>query len=86
MTASYSVRIRRSAEKEIRRLPQPARRRIIAAIGGLAADPRPAGCVKLTGRSAWRVRIGPYRIVYTVDDAVLVIEVVKVGHRQDVYR
>jgi mRNA interferase RelE/StbE len=51
----------------------------------LAEDPRPPGCTKLSGREAYRVRQGDYRIVYTVEDDALVVEVVKVGHRRDLY-
>ena len=51
----------------------------------LRDDPRPAGCEKLTGRDVYRIRRGVYRIVYSVDDAGIVVEVIKVGHRSDVY-
>jgi mRNA interferase RelE/StbE len=84
--ASYELRIRRSAEKEIRKLPDGPRRRVVAGIQGLASEPRPPGCERLTARDAWRIRIGTYRVIYTVDDQAVVVEVVRVGHRRDVYR
>ena len=55
-------------------------------IRGLAADPRPPGCEKLSGRDRYRLRQGKYRIVYSIGDENLVVYVVKVGHRKDVYR
>ncbi len=84
--ASYSLRIKRSAEKDIRSLPSDARGRVIARIKGLAENPRPTGATKLTGRDAWRLRVGSYRIVYVYEDQMLIVEVVRVAHRRDVYR
>jgi mRNA interferase RelE/StbE len=84
--ASYSLRIKRSAEKDIRALPAEARGRVITRIRALAGDPRPPGATKLTGRDAWRLRVGTYRIVYLIEDHELIIEVVRVAHRRDVYR
>lgn len=86
MTGSCELRIRRSAEKEIRDLPAAVRRRVIDRIAGLAADPRPHGCEKLAGWDAYRIRVGAYRVVYTVSDRVLVVEVVRVAHRREAYR
>jgi mRNA interferase RelE/StbE len=86
MPASYSVFIKRSAEKELRALGDSDRRRCVEAIRGLASNPRPAGCERLSGRDAWRIRVGASRIVYSIEDAVLTVEVVKVGHRREVYR
>jgi mRNA interferase RelE/StbE len=84
--ASYRLVIRRSAGKEIEALPQKDRRRIVTRIQGLATDPRPAGCEKLSGEEKYRVRQGDYRILYEIVDSDLVVTVVKVGHRGDVYR
>ncbi len=84
--ASYSVRIRRTASKEIEALPLPDRRRVVSRIQGLAADPRPRGCEKLSGEEKYRLRQGAIRVVYEIDDSDLVVMVVKVGHRKDVYR
>lgn len=86
--ASYEIRLKASAAKEIERIePKKVRRRIVDRIGRLAEDPRPPGCEKLSGHAdRYRIRQGAYRIVYSIDDDVLVVVVVKVGHRSDVYR
>ena len=84
--ASYSVVVKRSAAKEIEALPPKDRRRVVARIQGLAADPRPAGSEKLSGDEKYRIRQGDYRILYEIIDDILVVTVVKVGHRSDVYR
>jgi mRNA interferase RelE/StbE len=86
MPASYSLRIKRSAEKELRRIPKTDLRRIVDRIDSLAADPRPQGCEKLFGDNVYRIRQGDYRILYTVDDDERVVEIIKVGHRREVYR
>ena len=87
MPERYRIEIKKSAAKEIRAIGRKKdRQRVVDRIGALAADPRPPGCTKLSGQEAYRVRQGKYRIVYTIDDGVLVVEVVKVGNRRDVYR
>jgi mRNA interferase RelE/StbE len=85
--ASYSVRIRRSAAKELESLgSKKDRQRIISRVRALAGDPRPPGAEKLSGsRDRYRVRQGDYRILYEIQDDVLII-VVKIGHRRDAYR
>ena len=84
----YKVSIKRSAVKEIEAIPQKKeRQRIIRRIGQLAEDPRPPGSKKLSGNDKYRVRQGSYRIVYSItDNELIVVVVVKVGHRKDVYR
>lgn len=83
----YDVSIKRSAVKEIEAIPQKKeRQRIIQRIGQLAGEPRPPGSKKLSGRGKYRIRQGAYRIVYSIADNELVVVVVKVGHRKDVYR
>jgi len=83
----YQVEVDTKAAREIRALPRQEQARIIGRIEGLARNPRPAGCVKLSGESGlWRVRSGTYRIIYQIADARLLVTVVKVGHRRDVYR
>jgi len=82
----YSIEIKQSAAREIEALPLSDRRRVVERIGRLAEDPRPRGCEKLAGGERYRVRQGDYRIVYSVEDALLIVWVVKVGHRRDVYR
>jgi len=86
--ASYSVRIRRSAANELESLgSKKDRRRIISRIHALADNPRPPGAEKLSGtRDRYRVRQGNYRILYEIQDEILTVVVVKVGHRRDVYR
>ena len=85
--AKYRVFIKRSAQKEIRDLPnKKTRRAVVARIQALADDPRPPGCVKLTGANKYRVRQGTYRILYTIDDERIVVSVVRVAHRRAAYR
>ena len=86
--AGYRLLIKPSAAKEIEALGQKKdRQRIVNRIGALASEPRPAGCEKLAGeQERYRVRQGQFRIVYGIDDASRTVEVVKVGHRREVYR
>jgi len=83
----YSVLIKPSARKELEAVDlKKDRQRIVAAILSLADDPRPSGCRKLSGKDKYRIRCGDYRVVYSVLDVILVVTIVKVGHRSDVYR
>ena len=83
----YSVSIKPSAVKEIEAIStKKDRRRVVQRIRRLADDPRPPGCQKISGRDRYRLRQGRYRILYSVHDQELVVFVVKVGHRKDVYR
>ncbi len=86
--AKYSIRLKASAAKEIENIePKKVRRHIINRIARLSDDPQPPGCEKLAGHSdRYRVRRGHSRIVYSITDDVLVVIVVKVGHRSTVYR
>ncbi len=84
--AAYSIFFRDSVRKELTAIPKPDLRRIMERIAGLADNPRPAGCEKLSGQENYRVRQGNYRIVYSIQDAQLVVWIVKVGHRREVYR
>ena len=84
---AYEIEVIRSAARELRRLDSQVRRRVLAKIESLKADPRPAGCRKLTGsEDLWRVRVGEYRVVYTIRDARLVVVIIRARHRRDVYR
>jgi mRNA interferase RelE/StbE len=83
---SYSVLLNRSASNEIASLPLKDRRRVVDRIAALATTPRPPGCEKLSGEEKYRVRQGDLRILYEVDDRQLLVTVVRVGHRRDVYR
>ena len=86
--AKFSVEIRTSAIKELQAVvPKKERQRIARKISALATEPRPRGCEKLAGQGdQYRVRQGRYRIVYAVDDTRLLVDVVKIGHRKEVYR
>lgn len=84
--ASYSVLITKSAAKELERVPTKDRQRIVAKISSLADDPRPAGAEKLSGEDKYRVRQGDYRILYEIVDSDLIVTVVRIGHRREVYR
>jgi mRNA interferase RelE/StbE len=82
----YQVRIIPSAEKEMDKLPALIHRRISRKILSLEDNPRPTGAKKLSGREEYRLRVGDYRVVYTIDDKVHVLTVFAVGHRREVYR
>ena len=84
--ARYRLLIKPSAAKEIEGLPRRDRQRVISRIKSLADDPRCKGCERLSGQERYRVRQGRYRIPYTINDAEVVVVVVKVAHRRDVYR
>ncbi len=84
--ASYKIFFRESVRKDLGKIPRKDLRKIMKIIKGLAGDSRPPGCEKLSGREQYRIRQGKYRIVYSIQDDVLTVWVVKVGHRKDVYR
>jgi mRNA interferase RelE/StbE len=82
----YSVELKVSARKELERLPAKLIQRIFPKLEGLAAEPRPAGCKKLKGgQREWRIRVGDYRVVYTIDDEKLLVSVMRIRHRSEVY-
>ena len=83
---NYAIEILRSAEKQLAAIDRQDQPRVIDAIRALSEEPRPSGCKKLTGRSAWRIRIGVYRVIYEIHDNRLLVLVVVVGHRREVYR
>ena len=83
---SYDLLIERRAQKQLAKIPEPDRGRIIAAVRELAEEPRPEGVKKLTGREAWRIRVGNYRIIYDIHDEKLAVLVIAIGHRRDIYR
>lgn len=83
----YSVVFARSARKELERLGEPLVSRILRRIEVLTLTPRPEGCRKLQGApSLWRIRIGDYRVLYAVDDAQKIVDVIAIRHRSDAYR
>jgi mRNA interferase RelE/StbE len=81
----YRIELRPGAARALRKLDPAVSRRIQGAIALLAEDPRPPGARALQGRPGLRVRVGDYRILYTVQDDVLLIVVVRLGHRRDIY-
>lgn len=83
--SKYRIELRPAALKALRKVDPQDRRRIQGAIALLGEDPRPPGAKTLQGRDGLRVRVGNYRIIYTVQDDVLLVVVVTVGHRKDVY-
>ena len=84
--ASYQIEWRRSTRKEIRRINRSVVPRIIEAVESLSIEPRPVGCKKMRGSEcAYRIRVGDYRIVYEIYDHRILIEVIRVGHRRDIY-
>ncbi len=85
--ARYEILIKPSARKELEAIGlKKDRQRIVEAILSLAESPRPMGCRKLSGKDKYRIRCGVYRVVYSIQDVVLVVTIMKVGHRRDVYR
>ena len=86
MGRRYELVFRKSVAKDLRALPRDDVRRIMERIRALADEPRPVGCEKLSSQDRYRVRQGVYRIIYEIQDARLLVLVVKVGHRRDVYR
>ena len=83
--ANYSIEIKQAAAKEIEKLSKQVLKRIIEKIESLAWEPRPSGCKKLSGEEKYRIRVGRYRILYSIEEEILVVYVVKVGHRREVY-
>lgn len=85
--ASYRVELTASAEKQLRKLPKNDLPRVARALEMLALTPLPQGCRKLSGQTnTYRVRAGVYRIIYEILAAVVLVKVLKIGHRKDVYR
>lgn len=81
-----ALRFKRSAEKELLRLPMLEQRRIGEALLALREDPFPPGCKKLQGREGYRIRCGDYRAIYSVDKIASLLLVIAIGHRRDIYR
>ena len=84
--ANYKILIKPSAKKELEKLPKKDLQKIVNKIQNLAVNPRPAGCEKLSGDDKLRIRQGNYRIVYSIEDSALIVFVVKIGHRRDIYK
>ena len=84
--ASYELVVRPSVHKDVRDIPPKDLKRILERMEALRDEPRPANSVKLSGREAYRVRQGDYRIIYEIEDDKQVVVVAKVGHRREIYR
>lgn len=82
----YRIEFKKSAVKEIRKLSGQDVKKIIRSIEALSNDPRPVGSSKLSGGDCYRIRCGDYRILYKIEDGLLIVCVIKVGHRKEVYR
>lgn len=82
----YQVALTSSATKELKKLPSQLVARMMPRLESLASNPRPSGCKKLIGGDReWRIRVGDYRVVYTINDAKLLVEVTRIRHRSEVY-
>lgn len=84
--ASYTVIVTKTAQKQLDKLPVDIGEALLDSMEELAIDPRPPGCKKLKGREGYRIRRGDYRIIYTVADNILIVRVIAVGHRKDIYQ
>ena len=83
----YKLKLKQTAERDLRRLPTAVLQRINEQILTLRHDPRPSGVKKLQGhQTGWRIRVGDYRMVYQIDDAAQTVTIIRVRHRRDVYR
>ena len=83
--AKYKVEFKPTVWKDLDDIPKADRRRILRRVTALAEEPRPMGCQKLAGQERYRIRQGDYRILYSIEDDRVVVVVVKVGHRREVY-
>jgi mRNA interferase RelE/StbE len=82
----YRVDFTALADKQLEKLDPQVQRRVGIAVDKLADNPRPPGIKSLVGRSGYRLRVGDYRVIYRVEDSVLVVLVVELGHRREIYR
>ncbi len=82
----YDVKLNPSVQKQLKKLSKPHATRILAKIYRLAEDPYPNGAVQLTGQKAYRIRVGDYRVIYEIHNNQLLVQVIRVGHRRDVYK
>ena len=84
--AKYRIKIKSSAVKELKKIPKKDLKRITKGILSLSDNPRPPGGEKLSAQERYRLRQGNYRIIYSIEDEILVVYVVKIGHRKEVYK
>lgn len=84
---TYKIEWKRSAIKELEKLPRPMHSKIVSAVDNLASNPYPQGVRKLVGtENSYRIRVGDYRVLYNIIENRLIVEIVRVGHRKDIYR
>jgi mRNA interferase RelE/StbE len=83
--AKYAIEISKTAQKQLDKLSENTAEPILHAIADLAFDPRPNGYKKLKGLNGYRIRVGDYRIIYEIKDSLLLVKVINVGHRKDIY-
>lgn len=83
---TYKVRIERKAQKNLAKVQEPYYSNIKTAILDLGKNPRPPGFIKLKGRDAFRIRVASYRIIYEIQDAILLVVVIDLGHKKEVYK
>ena len=81
----YKINFNKKSKKKLDKMSDAIIMPIIEAIEGLAENPRPQGCKKLKGRTGYRIRVGNYRIIYEIFDEILLIDVIDLGHRKDIY-
>ncbi len=84
--AKYNIVFRKSVAKDLKAIPKKDQVRILQRIAQLADDPRPSACKRLSGQQRYRIRQGIYRVLYEIEDKQLIVTVVKVGNRRDVYK
>jgi mRNA interferase RelE/StbE len=82
----YQIILTNAANKQLRKLPNQIAQRIQAQLLELENNPRPDGCKKLVNVEAWRIRIGDYRVIYEIHDKILIVSVIEIGHRRDIYK
>lgn len=82
----YHLEITSSAEKELKRYPPKFQDRIFSRMLALGENPRPRGFIKLFGSNNFRIRIGDYRVIYSIDDSRRIVKILDIGHRKDIYR
>ncbi len=81
----YTIVIKKSAQKELFNIPRPYNKKIVEAIDNLANDPRPVGTKKLKDQESYRIRVADYRVIYSIEDVIKIIEIQRIRHRKDAY-
>ena len=84
--AKYKITFKKSVAKDLRNIPKRDVKRILKRIDALAEDPRSSGCIKLSGLDRYRIRLGLYRVIYEIDDSIILVLILKVGNRKDIYK